>query len=286
MVAALCQLALTWLVKVWSDDLLAGADPAALRRALALARPRRAPPGGRLRLALPARGLREAPGPGIAGRGSCGPPRRRAGTVQATRRRRMVVASVQRSQRPLGIRRGPPAAAARRHGGDLRRADHDVRARRAADAGGGNRSTDRGTPLRAPRPAHPPLVPAGAGGARRGDRDRRRAAAGTADDQGLPDRARGGRPPARLSAPAMSRARSPPSGGRRRWSPRSGWRRRSACWRRSGTAAGRSSPARARQATCWSSRSTRPRQSSRCGGSPTCRAAGSARSPPRHGCSR
>lgn len=37
MVAALCQLALTWLVKVWSDTLLAGADPAALRRALALA---------------------------------------------------------------------------------------------------------------------------------------------------------------------------------------------------------------------------------------------------------
>jgi len=37
LVAALCQLALTWLVKVWSDDLLAGADPAALRRVLALA---------------------------------------------------------------------------------------------------------------------------------------------------------------------------------------------------------------------------------------------------------
>lgn len=36
-VAALCQLALTWLVKVWSDTLLAGADPSALRRALALA---------------------------------------------------------------------------------------------------------------------------------------------------------------------------------------------------------------------------------------------------------
>lgn len=37
LVAALCQLALTWLVKVWSDTLLAGADPAALRRALGLA---------------------------------------------------------------------------------------------------------------------------------------------------------------------------------------------------------------------------------------------------------
>ena len=37
LVAALCQLALTWLVKVWSDDLLAGADPAAQRRVLSLA---------------------------------------------------------------------------------------------------------------------------------------------------------------------------------------------------------------------------------------------------------
>lgn len=37
LVAAICQLALTWLIKVWSDTLLAGAEPAALRRALALA---------------------------------------------------------------------------------------------------------------------------------------------------------------------------------------------------------------------------------------------------------
>lgn len=37
LVAALCQLALTWLVKLWSDTLLAGAEPAALRRLLALA---------------------------------------------------------------------------------------------------------------------------------------------------------------------------------------------------------------------------------------------------------
>lgn len=37
LVAALCQLALTWLVKLWSDTLLNGADPAALRRVLGLA---------------------------------------------------------------------------------------------------------------------------------------------------------------------------------------------------------------------------------------------------------
>ncbi len=37
LVAALCQLALTWSIKLWSDTLLGGADPAALRLVLGLA---------------------------------------------------------------------------------------------------------------------------------------------------------------------------------------------------------------------------------------------------------